>query len=368
MAEYKRNSRIRAVVAAALAVMAGGGAAAGDSGEFYVNTYRKLGIVAPKGIRSSAMGGGGRGLADGVASLGLNPAALGALIEAEADAALGYNWLDDGYDDATETVFRLGGAANLERWGGIGGRNQAIGAALESKKFNEAAGIGMSRDQMGILAAYGLQLADNLLGGVGVGLFDGSWNSGVFTPGSSPGVSLDREFTGGDFRAGGLYRLGDEITLGGTFGYAVGSFREKAAYSGEGGSGRLSRVSAGFGVARSYGEDTLVIGDVWYERFRTSVPDTLDESATSWGLSLGVERLVIPETMALRGGVYYDHVSYSGTGRNGLVMVKNGDFGKGRFGLTAGAGVRLYSFNLGYSLDVNSGGDVKNLLDVSAEW
>ncbi|MDR1519915.1 MAG: hypothetical protein LBU23_07215, partial [Planctomycetota bacterium] len=90
-------------------------AGAGDSGEFYVNTYRGIGSVAPKGARAAALGGAGRGLADVAASLGANPAALGALDRMDIGAALGYDWLDDDFDDVSQTTFRLGGAANLER-------------------------------------------------------------------------------------------------------------------------------------------------------------------------------------------------------------------------------------------------------------
>ncbi|MDR1533747.1 MAG: hypothetical protein LBU64_01410 [Planctomycetota bacterium] len=343
-------------------------AGAGDSGEFYVNTYRGLGALSPPGLRAAAMGGGGRGLADGAASLGRNPAALGALGGSEFMADLGYDWLDDGYDDAGQTTFRLGGAVNLERWGGTGRANQALGGWLDTRKFTDAAGSGMARDQTGILAAYGLQLTNDLLGGVSVGIFDGSWTSGDFSPVPGRTLSLDRGFTGGDFKLGGLYRLADDLTLGGTLTYGLGSLRERAAYAAGSGTGSLRRLGAGFGAARQYGEDTLFAGDLWFERVSSSLSGTLDERASAWGLSLGVEQRVIPETLALRGGLYYDHVSYTGSSPLGHALVENGSFGKGRFGVTAGAGVRLYSFNLGYSLDVNSGGDVKNLLDVSAQW
>lgn len=92
----------------------------------------------------------------------------------------------------------------------------------------------------------------------------------------------------------------------------------------------------------------------------------LRENDKSWGLSVGVEQLVVPDVMALRGGLYYDRTSYSGSGT--VSFVDGNSYSKGRFGLTAGFGIKLYSFDLGYSLDVNSGGDVKNLLDFSAEW
>ncbi len=58
-------------------------ARAGD-GEFYVNTYRSIGTVSPMSGRSRSMGRSGRGLADGVASLGVNPAALGAFTGTES--------------------------------------------------------------------------------------------------------------------------------------------------------------------------------------------------------------------------------------------------------------------------------------------
>ncbi len=346
-----------------LAVLSAPGAGAVDSGEFYVNTYRSIATVSPKGPRSMAMGGAGRGLADGVASLGVNPAALGAFDGKGVEVGLGLDWLDDGYDDTDQVTFRLGGAVSLERWKPSGGPNQAIGGLLETKNYSGAAGVGMKRDQTGVLMAYGLHLMDNLLAGASVALFDGKWKSDQ-QPGSD--VYLDRKFTGGDFRLGALYRLSDETTVGGTLGYATGSLREKAAYAAGAGSGSIDRYSIGAGIAHQYCENTLILGDLWYDRLKSDVPGILNESNKAWGLSVGVEQKVIPEVMALRGGLYYDRTSYSSDG--GVTMVNGGSFSKGRFGLTAGVGIKLYSFDLGYSLDVNSGGDVKNLLDVSAEW
>ncbi len=353
----------RALLILLLAVPLAPDSRAGDSGEFYVNTYRSIATVSPKGTRSMAMGGAGRGLADGVASLGVNPAALGAFADKAVEIGLGYDWLDDGYDDADQVSFRLGGAVSLERWKPSGGPNQAIGGLLETKNYSGAAGVGMKRDQTGVLMAYGLHLMDNLLGGASVALYDGKWKSDQ-QPGST--VYLDRKFTGGDFRLGALYRLSDETTLGGTLGYATGSLRERAAYAANAGSGSIDRYNIGVGIAHQYGEDTLVLGDIWYDRLKSDVPGILKEDNKAWGLSVGVEQKVIPEVMALRGGLYYDHTSYSSGGT--ASFVNGGSFSKGRFGLTAGVGVKLYSFDLGYSLDVNSGGDVKNLLDVSAEW
>ena len=121
------------------------------------------------------------------------------------------------------------------------------------------------------------------------------------------------------------------------------------------------------GVAHQYTEETLLVGDIWYDRTKSDVPGVLRESNKAWGLSLGIEQRVIPDLMALRGGIYYDRTSYSG-GNDTISFVNGRSFSKGRVGFTAGVGVKLYNFDLGYSLDVNSGGDVKNLLDVSTEW
>lgn len=339
-------------------------AARAADGEFYVNTYRSIGKVAPLGARSAAMGRAGRGLADGVDSLGVNPAALGAFSGSGFDADLGLDWLDDGVDSTNQVTFKVGGAVNLDRWSRESGANQAVGALLHTENYSGAAGVSMKRNQTGVLAGYGLHLMDDLLAGISVALYDGKWNADALTPGGAD--NMERSFTGGDFKLGGLYRVQDETTVGGTLGFATGTFKDKGAYAANAGSGTLDRFSLGAGVAHQYTDETLLLGDIWYERTKSEIPDIMSEDSRSWGFSVGVEQQVLPEVLALRGGLYYDNVSYSG--RNGAQFVEGGSYSDGRFGFTAGVGVKLYNFDLGYSLDINSGGDVKNLLDVSTKW
>ncbi len=254
--------------------------ARGEDGEFYVNTYRSLGTVSPQGVRSAAMGRAGRGLADGVYSLGVNPAALGAHQGAAIDVALGFDWLDDGYDNADQVTFKLGGAVSLDRWSRLAGPNQAVGALLHTQNYSGASNNSMKRNQTGVLMAYGLHFMENLLGGVSVALYDGDWKSEIARDeaGEPVGMNMDRSFTGGDFKVGGLYRVTDQTTFGGTIGYSTGSFKEKAAYAGSAGSGSLERWSIGVGVAHQYTDDTLILGDIWYDRLKTDVPGILDES------------------------------------------------------------------------------------------
>lgn len=353
--------------AALLAGVLGAWAGAED-GEFYVNTYRSIGNVAPKSIRSVGMGGAGRGLADGVHSLGVNPAALGAFQGTQYDVALGYDWLDDGIDSTDQVSFKVGGAVNLDRWSREAGANQAIGALLHTQNFSGAGQFSMERSQTAVLAGYGIHLMDDMLAGVSVALFDGKMeSSSVVLPDGTLSSELKRKFTGGDFHVGGIYRVRDETTVGGTLGYTTGSLKEKGAYAAGGGSGSLDRFSLGIGVAHQYTDATLLLGDLWYEKMSSEIPGILNESNKAWGLSVGVEQKVIPDFLALRGGLYYDSTSYSGAGPVADIVGAD-SYSKGRFGITAGVGVKLYNFDLGYSLDINSGGDVKNLLDVSSAW
>ncbi len=356
------------LVTALVIVLAAAWAARAEDGEFYVNTYRSIGTVSPIGGRSAAMGRAGRGLADGVASLGVNPAALGAFTGTEVDASLGLDWLDDGGDSTDQVTFRLGGAVNLDRWSRTKGNNQAVGALLHTQNYSGAAGIDMARSQTGVLMGYGLHLMDDVLAGVSVALYDGKWDANA-REGLAASSDMQRSFTGGEFKVGAVYRLQEETTVGGTIGYSTGSFKDKGAYAltAEAGSGSLDRWNIGVGVAHQYTDVTLLLADIWYDRMKTDIPGTLAESNKSWGLSVGVEQRVIPELLALRGGLYYDKNSYSG-GNDTVSFVEGNAFSKGQFGVTAGVGLKLYNFDLGYSLDINSGGDVKNLLDFSTAW
>lgn len=357
-----RLSLFRRLIPTLALIATAGTLMASEEGEFYVNTMRSLGKVSPIGARSAAMGGSGRGLADGVASLGVNPAALGAFQGTGFQTGIGLDWLDDGDDNTNQVSFRIGGAANLDKWSKSCSRNQAIGGLLETKGYSGAAGVGMKEDQTGVLFGYGVHLMDDLLAGVSVALYNGKWSTDGLNPN---GNVMERKFNGGDFKVGGLYRLQDETTIGGTLGYSTGSYKEKAPYA-TGGSGTLKRLSIGGGIAHQYAQETLILGDIWYEKTDTELPGALDETNKAWGISIGVEQQVIPEMLALRGGLYYDKNSYTSSGT--VNFVDNGSFSKGRFGVTAGAGLKLYNFDLGYSLDVNSGGTVKNTLDFSTDW
>lgn len=345
------------------AALAAGRSAAMDQ-EFYVNTYRGIGTVSARGQRSAGMGRTGAGLADGAASLGVNPAGLGAFTGYAVEGGLGVDWLDDGVDSTDQTAFQLGGAASLETWRPSGKPNQSVGALIRVESFSGAGGVGMERKQTGLAAGYGIHLLEDLVAGVSVALFDGDWKA----PGNS--VPFERSFTGGEFKVGGIYRVSDQMTVGGAAGYSTGSFNEKALNVGLGraGSGDLNRWNLQAGVGYQLYDETLLAGDLWYDSLRTEASDWLDERNRAWGLSMGIEQQVLPDTLALRGGLYYDKTKYSSSGLVNLFGAAPGDFSKGRFGFTAGAAVKLYGFDIGYSLDVNTRGDVKNLLDVSAEW
>lgn len=350
-------------LALSAAAFAAGRASAMDK-EFYVNTYRSIGTVNARGQRSAAMGRTGAGLADGAASLGVNPAGLGAFTGYAVEGGVGVDWLDDGVDNVTQTTFRLGGAVSLESWRPSGKPNQSLGAMLYTEHYSGAGDIDMKRNQTSVVGGYGIHLLDDLVAGASAALFDGDWKA----PGNS--LPFERSFTGGEFKVGAIYRASDQLTFGGVGGYSTGSYNEKTLNHrlGQSGSGNLNRWNIQAGVGYQLCDETLLAGDLWYDNLRTKAKTNwLDERNRAWGLSMGIEQHVLPDTLALRGGLYYDHTKYNSSG---VVSLLDGgtDYSKGRFGFTAGAAVKLFSFDIGYSLDVNTRGDVKNLFDISAEW
>lgn len=356
------------VLAAAILPLA---SARGMDREFYVNTYRSIGVSPVQGKRSASMGKTGAGIADGVASININPAGLGAFTGYGVDAGIGYDWLDDGVDSANQTSFRLGGAVSIEAWRPSGRSNQTLGAMLYTQKFKDAGEVDMGRDQKGFTLGYGLHLAENLVAGASASLYDGDW-SAKRTP-----APFDRGFTGGEFKVGAIYRFSDKMTGGGVLGYSTGSYNEKGQYAFGNGSGSLNRWNVKTGVGYQIYDETLLAGDLWYDNMHTQVGNNnsgnvspLEERNRAWGLSLGIEQQVIPDLLALRGGTYYDRTSYSASGPATSLLFprESTDFGKSRFGFTAGAAVKVFSFDIGYSLDINTKGDIKNLFDVSAEW
>ncbi len=336
--------------------------ASGMDKEFYVSTYRQIGKTASMGQRAAAMGHTGAGIADGAASLAINPAGLGAFVGYAVEGGVGFNWLDDGVDDVTQGTFRVGGALSLESWKPSGRCNQAVGAQVDYSKFSGATDASIKHENTGLTLGYGVHVMPDLVVGASAALYDTKFEAGA---GNLP---FDRKSTGGEFKVGGIYRLSDQMTAGGVFGFSTGSYNEKAAYAVGSGSGDLTRWNIQAGLGYQICDETLLAGDFWYDNLRTELKNNiLDERNKAWGLSLGIEQQVLPDTMVLRGGLYYDHTSYNA---NGIVsMFTDGNnFSKGRVGFTAGAAIKLYSFDLGYSLDVSTKGDIKNLLDISAEW
>lgn len=349
--------------------------ARGENGEFYVNTYRSIGTISPIGVRETAMGGTGVGLADGVASLGQNPAALGAFKGSAIDAALGFDWLVDDKDNTTQITFKLGGAMNIDRWSNCTSNNQAIGGLIYTEGFSGAGHTDMKRSQWGVLGGYGIHLLDNLLVGVSVAFFDGKWSATAWeAPPHITVPAIDRKFIGGEFKVGGLYRIQDETTVGATVGFSTGSFKDRAVYAESADSGTLQRYSLGVGIAHQLTDVTLLSGDIWYKRVQTNLPlinsqpSFLKEHDNSWGVAAGIEQQIICDVLALRGGMYYDHTSYGSEGTGNPPFVPNGRYSRGRVGFTAGLGVKLYDWDMGYAMDVNTRGDVKNMLDVTKVW
>ncbi|MDR0362238.1 MAG: hypothetical protein LBJ46_06075 [Planctomycetota bacterium] len=359
-----RMRRIALVVAGA-AAFAAGAARAGQDPEFYVNTYRSIGTLSGTGARGTAMGGTGAGLADGVNALAGNPAGLGAFTGYGVDMSLGYGLLDDGRDNVSDAAFKLGGAMSIERYRPTGGGNQALGALVQTRSYSGAYDAKMKREQTGLTLGYGLHVLPDLVAGVSSGVYDGDWTAHEL---DAAGVKTDlikRSFTGGEFKVGGIMRVDDGLTVGAVFGYSTGSYREKADYATLGDKGSLRRWNVRAGAAYRMCDETLLTADVWYDRMKTRVKGVFDEGNVAWGAGAGVEQRLLDDALALRGGVYYDRTSYRASGTRPFDF---GSFGKGRFGFTAGAAVRIYSFDLGYSLDVDTGGNVENHFDISAEW
>jgi hypothetical protein len=341
-------------------------AAGGEDPEFYVNTYRSIGTLSGNGLRGAAMGGAGAGLADGVDSLTGNPAGLGAFTGYGVNMSLGQDLLDDGRDNVGDTTFKLGGVMSLEKYRPTGGSNQALGAMMQTKSYSGAFNSKkMKREQTGLTLGYGLLALPDLVAGVSAGVWDGDWNAYTSDGTNTKQDFIKRSFTGGEFKVGGIMRLDEGLGAGLTFGYSTGAFREKADYAALGDKGNLQRWNARAGVAYQLCDETLLAADVWYDRMKTRVKGVFEEKNSAWGIGAGVEQRLLDDLLALRGGLYYDRTSFK-TG--GTQPFDFNSFGKGRFGFTAGAAVRIYSLDIGYSLDVNTGGNVKNHFDISAEW
>jgi hypothetical protein len=281
--------------------------------------------------------------------------------------SLGHDLLDDGRDNVGDTTFKLGGVMSLEKYRPTGGSNQALGAMAQTKSYSGAFNSKMKREQTGLTLGYGLHALPDLVAGVSAGVWDGDWNA--YTRDGATNAKQDiikRSFTGGEFKVGGIMRLDEGLSAGLTLGYSTGSFREKADYAALGDKGNLHRWSARAGVAYQMCDETLLAADVWHDRMKTRVKGVFEEKNSAWGIGAGVEQRLLDDLLALRGGLYYDRTSFKADGAQQPFGINS--FGKGRFGFTAGAAVRIYSLDIGYSLDVNSGGNVKNYLDISAEW
>jgi hypothetical protein len=282
---------------------------------------------------------------------------------------LGYNLLDDGVSSVGQTTLRVGGAASLETWRPQGGTNQSVGAEIYTENFTGGGEVDMQKKQTVLTVGYGAQVNDDVVVGVSAALYDGKMAAGAqpVTVSGANHIGISRTSTGGDFKVGGLFRVGEQATVGVVAGYGIGSYNEKGAWTVDQGSGTLNRWNLRVGGGYQLSDNTLLASDVFFSNLNTELRGLQEENSRSWGVSAGIEQQVLPETLVLRGGLYYDRASYSSKGKVSLFSGAD-SFSKASIGFTAGAAVRLFAFDLGYSLDVNTRGDLRNIFDLSAEW
>lgn len=346
-----------------VAVLAFAPEAFSEDQEFYIRTRRTVAETTTPGVRARSMGGSYVALANGAESVGENPAGLGALTGKSLAGGVSFDWLDDGADNTTRTTVVGGGAMSLEKWLPEGGCNQSLGIMYRGNSTTGAGGVNMDDKQGQLTFAYGAHLLEDFLVGAAVTIFDGDWTANdAYSP-------YDRKYTGGEFRLGGIYRAADSLTVGGTLSYAAGSYRNNQtmnyySYTPHS-SGDLRRWNARGGVGYQLCDDTLLAGDVAYSWLKTDLPGLANEKQSDWTFSGGIENQVLPDLLALRGGLYYRTSSFSATGSylHTLPSVSTS-----YWGFTAGAGLRVRSIDLGYSLDVNTQGDIGNLLSISSDW
>lgn len=348
---------------AATVAFAWSAAAADGDNEYFIRTAAKVGQTHQPSVRAQGMGGAYTALSDGAASIGQNPAALGAMTGRGVEVMLGVADVDNGSSSSTEMVYRVGAATSLNAYF-PSGRNQSIGAAYTRRDLDKSYATG-EFDQDVLALSYASNYGADLLWGVTLAAVDGEHKYQYNAAGD-----MDRNtYSAGELTVGALYRLGDDFTVGGLAGYGGGSARSRRTEVASGThsreSGDLDLYFLRLGAAWQIAPTTLLAGDLGWRQSKMSY-DTRGRKTTEVDVAVGIEHMLIPEKLVGRAGVNWHRTSLTpeGSAVDRVAAKETDDF----VAFTAGVGARLRSADINYTIDLRTNGDFGNYFSAQFDF
>lgn len=354
-----RHIRCRriAVVVAVLALYATFSYAASD--KYTIRFNRRLFEQSSMSTRARGLGHSYAALSNGAAGVLENPAGLGAMVTRETLMEMGFDTVDEGGDEAAVFEFHAGGAINLNAasphfWPRDNLGNHTVGAFLRYNSLEAERNDDEEATFTGIVLAYGRSYR----GGRHFGGISLSYNEGGH---ENDGLTIDEVNQRWEFKVGGITRPYDHLALGATFSYGRGSISDESFITHNNGEVRSWELRVG--GAYQLTDETLLVADITRQSLDVDFStDTIYHEHKLWKLSGGLERVVIPSKLTLRGGLYLTHNNYDGKGLNTDSQIDD------YFGITGGGSYFIDKVELGWTLDLRTTGEVGNYFKVGLEW
>ncbi len=327
--------------------------------EFFTKASRALHESETISPRARAMGGSYAALANGASGVYENPAALGAQTDREAILDLGFTDVEGDGNSMDIVSINVGGAFNINArnphyWPRDNLGNHTWGVVYHRADVSLDSVDALEGDIQGLTLAYGRSFrGGRFFGGLAL-----DYTRGDITSDSAFTRIWDRWA----IRAGGIVRPFEPLALGATL--------ELAGLSG----GRDDRpfdtpnksTAWAFRTGASYeaSEMLLLVGDISYRKLQQEQREVglQREEHSIWRYSAGLEASLVPDTFALRGGLYYLQDSFN---VENLLM---DDTVEEVVGVTLGGSYYYEGFDIGYTLDADFDGDLSHLFRLEYDW
>lgn len=355
----RSNSQLLILMALASISLTSGLVQAEENDGFHIRSHRKLYSFTTMSSRARGLGHSYVALSNGAMGAVENPAGLGAQTDHELIMELGLDEVDDGGDYASIISVNAGGSININHtaphyWQRETMGNHTLGVIVHHDGLNYDEADGKYGGMTGATFGYGRSF------------FDGRYFGGVAFTYAQGGLedddrTIDQDLSRWELKGGLIARPTRELAIGGSFSYGRGDINEGGTRFSD--DGEIRHFEIRLGGAYQITDDLLIAGDISREDLDTQYQEnTRYDEHDIWTFSAGLERVAIPDTLTLRGGMYLTTDSYNARGTD--ASSQTDDY----LGITLGASFYHENFELGYTFDGRLNGEFGNYFTVGFEW
>ncbi|MBN2713780.1 MAG: hypothetical protein JXR97_15285 [Planctomycetes bacterium] len=329
-----------------------------ETTEFHIRSDRELFSDTSMGTRAKGMGKSYTAVAGGAAGVIENPASLGAMTYREAIVEMGFDQIDAGTGEADIFTVNVGGAVNLnacapEYWPRDNMGNHTVGMVIHHKGMDYTSAQDLDTNLTGFVLAYGRSFrGGEHFGGISLRYSEGGYDN--------PDLSTNSDLARWEFKVGGITRPVENLALGMTFSYGRGSITDEGTSDDN---AAISHFEFRVGAAYQLTDDVLLVTDLSREDLDIEYSkDTLYDEHNIWRLSGGLEKIMIPERLTLRGGMYILHDDFTTKGTSYANQID--DF----VGITTGGTYYRDALDFSWSLDLRTSGEWGNFFKIGYNW